>query len=115
MIRAACSGAVVGPGRSGSGSWWAWRSWPGSSSSSRTAAVARAASTDEPVRTRIVSPRLMFQALGAASGAISVDRDRSRSKLEKMTWYSGENVAERVGVDPSYLVRLVDRAERHHS
>ena len=57
----------------------------------------------------------MFQALGAASGAISVDRDRSRSKLEKMTWYSGENVAERVGVDPSYLVRPVDRAERHHS
>ena len=65
--------------------------------------------------TRSTLPRLMFQALGAASGAISVDRDRSRSKLEKMTWYSGENVAERVGVDPSYLVRLVDRAERHHS
>jgi hypothetical protein len=32
-----------------------------------------------------------------------------------MTWYSGENVAERVGVDLSYLVRPVDRAERHHS
>ena len=25
-----------------------------------------------------------------------------------MTWYSRENAAERVGVEPSYLVRLVD-------
>jgi hypothetical protein len=56
-----------------------------------------------------------FKPFGAVSGAVSVDRDRSRSRLEKMTWYSDENVAERVGVDPSYLVRLVDRAERHHS
>ena len=25
-----------------------------------------------------------------------------------MTWYAGEDVAERTGVEPSYLVRLVD-------
>ena len=47
IARAACSGAVVGRGRYGSGSWSAWRSSPGSSSSSRTPAVARAASTEE--------------------------------------------------------------------
>jgi hypothetical protein len=65
--------------------------------------------------TRSTPPWLMFRALGAASGAVSVDRDRSRSRLQKMTWYSGKNVAERVGVGPSYLVRLGDRAERLHS
>jgi adenylate cyclase len=36
-----------------------------------------------------------------------VSRDRSRSTLTKVTWYSREDAAERVGVEPSYLVRLV--------
>jgi len=39
---------------------------------------------------------------------VSVNRDRSRSKVAEVTWYSGENVAERAGVEPHYLVRLVD-------
>ena len=39
---------------------------------------------------------------------MSVNRDRSRSKVAEVTWYSGENVAERAGVEPHYLVRLVD-------
>ena len=47
IARIGCSGAVLGPGGYGSGSCSAWLSSPGSSSSSRTQAVARAASTEE--------------------------------------------------------------------
>src|SRR4051794_12912239 len=33
---------------------------------------------------------------------------RSPSRLGGVTWYSGESVAERAGVEPGYLLRLVD-------
>jgi adenylate cyclase len=36
------------------------------------------------------------------------DRLAVGGRLANVTWYSGEDVAERAGVEPSYLVRLVD-------
>src|SRR5438034_9709280 len=53
----------------------------------------------------------------AAIGAMSFDpkkfhsvdeQDRHRSNLSEVTWYSLEDAAERAGVEPSYLPRLVD-------
>ena len=51
---------------------------------------------------------MTHSALEAASGAVSVNQESQPQYANQVTWYSGENAAQRVGVEPSYLVRLVD-------
>src|SRR5881397_645307 len=51
-----------------------------------------------------------MRTLETASAWCQALGDRSHSRLARVTWYSREDAAERVGVEPSYLVRLVDLA-----